>query len=243
VAAALIAPALFAFVRSLLQRPLRYAGWILGETLFVALLSLFTGLVDRAEAVEAGLHITTYGVLFPLYLLHILVFILPALYQALHPDAHTLRRPRQQAQLVGVGLLVTAVVGITTNLILPFFFGNFRFIDVGTLSTVCALGAITYAACFRHLFNIRVVIRATLVFALLIAFALELYQAAVEALTKLLPLGDPTERHIAAASVALIINAFTHEPLWQWLEQLADRLLAHKKRHHQHSALSGRRPH
>jgi len=99
---------------------------------------------------------------------------------------------------------------------------------LATLSTIGALATIAYAACIYHMFNVRVVIRTALVVALLIAFALELYQAAVSALSALLPLTDPTERHIAAATVALIINAFTQQPLRWWLERLALRLLKRK---------------
>ena len=44
-------------------------------------------------------------------------------------------------------------------------------------------------------------------------------------------LDDPTERHIAAAAIALVINAFTHESLKMWLERLVNQLLNHKKHH------------
>ena len=63
-----------------------------------------------------------------------------------------------------------------------------------------------------HLFNVRVLLKATFVYALLIAFALELYQLAVQALTRLLPLGDPSQRHVAAATLALILHAVTSSP-------------------------------
>ena len=122
------------------------------------------------------------------------------------------------------------MIGITTNVALPYLFGDFRFIDVGTLSTIFFLGAVAYAASVYHLFNIRVLIKTTLVFSLLIAFALELYQGSVEFLARLLPVGDATERHIAAATVALIINAFSHEPLRRLLEQLLDRLFIRKQK-------------
>jgi hypothetical protein len=83
---------------------------------------------------------------------------------------------------VGVGILVTAGVGIATEVVLPYGFGNFYLIDVGTLSTISALAAIAYATCSLSLFNTRAVIRAALVVALLTAFAMELYQAAVSAI-------------------------------------------------------------
>lgn len=225
-AAALAAPAVFGFVQALLKKPLRWTLWIVIETLIIAGLSLGTGLIDQTEAVRGSVHLTTYGWLFPLYIVHLLLYLLPALWRALTPPRHF--ASERQVRLVGVGMLVTAGVGMTTNVVLPYGFGNFHLIDIGTLSTIGALATIAYAACIYHMFNVRVVIRTTLVVALLIAFALELYQAAVSALSALLPLTDPTERHIAAATVALIINAFTQQPLRWWLTRLALRLLKRK---------------
>lgn len=229
-AAALVAPAVFAFVQALLTRRTRQAWWLLLETVIVAALSLSTGLVDRSETIQAGVHLTVYGALFPIYVLHLLLYLIPALYRALRPSPHLRDEQRKQARLVGVGILVTTVVGIATNVAIPYVSGNFKFINVGTLATVTALATIAYAACVHHLFKIRVVIRAALVFTMMIAFALELYQLAVGALTKLLPVGDPTQRHIAAAAVAFIINAFTQQPLKWWLERLVGQLIKRKGR-------------
>ena len=120
--------------------------------------------------------------------------------------------------------------------LLPYWYGDFRYIHVGTLSTIAFLGTVAYAAVNYHLFNVRVLLKATFVYALLIAFALELYQLAVQALTRLLPLGDPSQRHVAAATLALILHAVTQQPLRGWLERLADRLLnvPHPGHHHSH---------
>ncbi len=137
---------------------------------------------------------------------------------------------RTQLRLVGVGILATSAVGIVANAVLPYFYGDFRFIDAGTLSTIFFLAAVAYAATIHHLFDVRVLVRATLVYGVLVAFAVELYQVAVESLTRLLPLGDPAGQHVAAAAVALTVNAFTHEPLRRLLEQLADRMMAKSRK-------------
>lgn len=232
-AAALMAPAAFGFVVVLARRPLPHAALLWGETLLLFLVSLFTGAVDRAELVQAGQHVSVYGTLFLLYLLHIVFFVVAALLVALRPARLLPALTRTQLRLVGTGILATAVVGLAANIALPYWYGDFRFIHVGTLSTIFFLAAVAYAAVSYRLFDLRLLVRATLLYALLIAFALELYQLAVEFLTRLLPLGDAGERHVAAAFVALTINAFTHEPLRRWLERLADRLTRerHKDAH------------
>ncbi len=227
----LIAPAVYLFVYVLAKRSHRWWGWIGLESGAVTLLALFTRLVDKAEsALSYGEHITTYGWLFPLYLLHIVTFIGIALWVAFRPTSKLPEESFIQIRLVGYGVLVTAVIGIMANVVLPYLYRDFRFIDVGTLSTIFFLAVIAYTSVVHHLFNIRVILRATLVLTVLIALTLEFYQLAIEFLTHLLPLGDPTQQQVAATTVALIINAFTHEPVRMWLEQLMDRLLQRKRK-------------
>jgi hypothetical protein len=232
-AAVLIAPAALSFVRALARsRPSRIDTWIWLEGLALALLSLLTGAVDRAEAITGAQHVTSYGPLFPLYIAHLVAYAVAALVTAFRATPALPREVRTQLRLVGVGILATGAVGIVANAVLPYFYGDFRFIDAGTLSTIFFLAAVAYAATIHHLFDVRVLVRATLVYGVLVAFAVELYQVAVESLTRLLPLGDAAGQHVAAAAVALTINAFTHEPLRKLLEQLADRLLVRKVRRH-----------
>jgi len=126
--------------------------------------------------------------------------------------------------LVGAGILATAIVGVTADIILPYGYGNFRFINAGPLSTVLFLAAIGYAVFAAHLFSIRVIIRAAFVYAGLITLALELYQLAVTFLARLLPFGDAAERGFAATAIALIVNAFTQQPVRKWLERAIDGL-------------------
>ncbi|GDX41217.1 hypothetical protein LBMAG21_15090 [Armatimonadota bacterium] len=228
---ALIAPVVYLFVCTLARQDVRGRLWIGVGSGIISLLSLFTGLVDKSETVLAtGEHITTYGWFFPLYLLHILGFVGAALWFAFRPLSKLPRENHIQLRLVGVGVLVTAVVGIMANVVLPYFYHNFRFINVGTLSTIFFLAMVAYTSVVHHLFNIRVILRTTLVFTVLIALTLEFYQVAIEFLTHLLPLGDPAQRQVAATTIALIINAFTHEPVRLWLEQLVDRLVSGQKR-------------
>ncbi len=238
--AALAAPCAYAFVLALAQRPFRHARWLWAETLLLAAVSLLTPWVDRAETIGVGQHVSTYGAVFPLYLLHIVAFAVAAVFVAFRTSGSLPTQTRIQLRLVGAGILLTVLTGFVTNAALPYFYGNFRFINIGTLSTIFFLIVVAYAACVHHLFNVRVLVKRTVVFALLIAFALELYQAAVGALALLLPLGDVAQRHVAATAIALIINAVTQQPLRWWLERLADKLLAGRHPHPGHTGRAAR---
>lgn len=230
-AAALAAPAVYLFVSALAKRyPKKTVGLWLVTAAFMAL-SLFTPWIDSAEMLVEGEHVTTYGVLFLPYVLHILAFLIVALWIAFQTDTRLPSQTRLQLRLLGVGILATALISVITNAFLPYLYGDFRFIHAGTLSTIAFLISVAYTASVHRLFNVRILIRKTLIFSVLITFALELYQLTVEFLARLLPLDDPTQRHLAAAAIALILNAVTQQALKEWLERLVDKWLSRKQRH------------
>ena len=220
-AAAVVATASCLFAAELAGRRLPAAVW--PETLLLAALSLWTPLVDRAETIMGGQHVTLYGPLFPVYAVHVVGYLFGAVAVAFRAAPGASGRTRPQLRLVGSGILATALVGVTANIVLPYGFGDFRFVNAGALSTILFLAAIGYAVFAAHLFSVRVIVRAAFVYAWLITLALELYQLAVTFLARLIPFGDREARGYAATAIALSVNAFTQQPVKAWLERLVDR--------------------
>ena len=215
--------------------------WLWLETALLFLLTLLTPLVDQAELVKAGQHVTLYGPLFALYALHLVALLAATLRSAFRPAEGDSPETRSQLRLTGIGALATAAIALTTNALLPYAFGNFHFIHVGTLSTILFLLAVADAVFVHHLFDVRLVIRAAFVYAGLIALALELYQLALSFLIRLVPVGDQAQSHLAATAMVLVINAFTQQPVRRWLEGRIDRSLrprssAHRQHAHQQHA-------
>lgn len=207
------------------------SAWILlTDVLLLSTATLLTPWIDRAEVVQAGQHVTQFGPLFPLYILHVLAYLAASFATAFREAERASGPVRRQLSVIGVGMLSTAAVALTTDVALPYAFHAFAFQDIGTLSTILFLAAVGYAVFAAHLFEIRVIVRAAFVNAGLIALALELYGLAVSFLARLLPLGDVTERHFAATAIALAVNAFTQQPVKRWLEHLIDRFM-HPGRH------------
>ena len=171
-----------------------------------------------------GQHVTAYGPLFALYVAHVLAYLIGAVALAFLPPPGTDDRTWRQLRLVGAGILATATIGVTANVVLPYGYKDFRFIHVGTLSTILLLIAVAYAVFAHHLFNVRVIVRKALVYAALISVALEVYQVAVGFLADLLPFSDPAERHFAATAIALVVHASTQASLRAWLERLVHRV-------------------
>ena len=155
------------------------------------------------------------------------------------PTGDALPQARRSLRLVGWGMLATALVGLVTNALLPYSLGDFRLIDAGPLSTLLFLAAVGYAVFAYHLFSLRLIVRKALVLAGLVTLALELYQLSVAFLSRLIPFGDREARGYAATAVALTVNAFTQQPVRQWLERLIDRTFSRRP---SHAPASARRP-
>lgn len=119
-----------------------------------------------------------------------------------------------------------AAVGLITNALLPSVYGDFRWIVVGPLSTLLFLGAVGYAVFAYHLFSVWVIIRKAVVLAGVVTLMLELYQGAVAALARVLPVGDAGHLHLAATGVALAVNASTQQSVRKWLEKRIDGLFS-----------------
>jgi hypothetical protein len=213
------------FVRALTGRALVKASWLWGETLLLTTLTLMTPLVDQMEYRQGSEIITDFGPLFPFYTAHLVLYIGAAVVYVFGSLPTAPRRLRYQLAWVGTGILTSAAVALTTNLLLPYVFGVFAFQEIGALAVLFLIGAIAYAISAYQLFDVRVVIRAAVVFSLLIAFVMELYQAMVTSLTHLLPFHDPAARSLTALFLTITLNVFVQEPLRRTLERLADRVL------------------
>jgi hypothetical protein len=218
-----VVPLTYLFTRAVAGRPVlrSLALWIWIEIWLMAALTMLTPWIDRLETITAaGVHFTSYGVLFPVYVLHLLVFFCLTLYIAFSHRIKVSHQRRIQLTTLGVGIVATALVSLVTNLLLPYIFGNFVFINIGTLSTILFLAAAGTAVFVEHLFRLHIVIRATFIFGGLIALLLESYNLVLGFLARLLPLGDSAERGFAATGFVLVVSAFTQQPIREWLGRL-----------------------
>ncbi|MES2461998.1 MAG: histidine kinase N-terminal 7TM domain-containing protein [Armatimonadota bacterium] len=205
--------------------PAQQRGWEAAWVICLTAVTLLTPLVDRAEIVHGDAvlrHTTVYGPLFPLYLAHVVGFLVAAVLLAFRTRRESVPGPvRDQLLLIGIGTLATGLVSLVTNALLPYVFGDFRYTDVGPLSTLLFLLAVAYAVARHRLFDFRLFVRRTLVLGLLLSFALAAYSAFV-----LLA----TDRFTGEGSTTLtrfgvLVIAFSFDPLRRFLENRIDRLL------------------
>ena len=217
------------FVRAVAGRPRRvHELYQLYTSLALSAVAAFTPWIDKAElvgTVTGGHHTTVYGALFPLYVLHIVGLLAASIWTAFRSSsrlrASDPSRRRDQLLLLGWGILSTSIVGIVSNVVLPYVFEDFRWIDLGPLSTLLFLLAVGYAIVRHQLFDIRVFVRRTLV----LGAALSLVLAAYSALVLL-----ATDRFASSESGGLtrfgvLVLAFSFDPVRRFLEKSIDRLL------------------
>jgi hypothetical protein len=221
------------FVRSLAQRPSRpFETWLLWISLGLSAVSLLTSLVDRAELVApGGRHTTIYGSLFPLYVLHIVVLLVASIWTTFRSSRRLESRSdslSDQLLLVGWGIMATGGVSLASNALLPAMLGDFRWIDVGPLSTLAFLVCVAYAVVRHQLFDIRVFVRRTLV----LGIALSLVLAAYSALVLLATDAFATSESGGVTRFGVLVLAFSFDPIRRFLEKRIDRLLFPEQRRH-----------
>jgi hypothetical protein len=190
-------------------------------TIVLAVVSAASPLVAASERVHEGHAVTTFGVLFPVYLLHVHGYLAAALFVAVR-ERQRATRPTLKGQLtlVGGGILVTGGISAVTNSVLPYLYGDFRFCDVGTLSTLAFIVSVALAIFFHGLFDLRVILRETLVYGVLLTFVLGAYSSAVFVVSQYLT----TSAEKLTQFVVLFI-AFSFDPVRRFLEEKTDELL------------------
>jgi len=191
------------------------------ETVVLAVLTLFTPWVDASERVESAHAVSTFGPLLPVYGTHVLGYWGAALLVAWRQRRQTKQRVvRDQLGLIGSGILITGFISLVTNLLLPYGWGDFRFCDIGPLSVLGFLLCVAYATFLRRLFALGIFLRETLVNGILLAFVLGAYSSAVFVISQTL-----TASAGQWTQFAVLIIAFSFDPLRRFLEEKTDRLL------------------
>lgn len=226
----------FRFVRAvagLRSQPID--GWLLWISTGIAILCVTTPLIDKAELIGAspsGRHETLYGSLFGLYVAHIVGLLTITLWTAFRASLPSDKaRLRDQLLLLGWGILATGLISLVTNALLPYSFGDFRWIDVGPLSTLLFLLAVSYAVIRHRLFDIRVFVRRAVVLGTALSLVLASYSALVLLATD----------HLASSEsggitrFGVLVLAFSFDPIRRFLEGRIDRLLF-PERHTRHQS-------
>ncbi len=168
---------------------------------------------------------STFGplqLLYSLYLFISFLYIALALYFA---QRQAEGRTRSQLQFVLLGISLSSLFGIVTNLIFPLIgIGEIRFL--GPLGLIFFIAATTYAIVAHQLFDIRVIIKRTVVYSGLLLFAVAVYSSIVFSLATVLGEEQPLNlRSFWVNILAAGIIAVGFEPLRRFLVRVTDKYL------------------
>ena len=217
----------YLYIPEIARKSARYTTWYIAQTVLLLILTLFTGLIDRSEHLLNGKNITEFGPLFLLYIVHIIGYVGASLYLTFFANRKATRHIRNQLSIIGLGISVMAIVAIVTNLLLPYFFKIFALQEIGALSIIALIGAIAYAISAHQLFDVRIVIRRTVVFTILFVFIITVYSASALFLRNAL-LGEKVSLSFNANAINVLticVIGFSIEPLRRWLTVKTDRFL------------------
>lgn len=132
---------------------------------------------------------------------------------------------RLQVQYFLLGIFAMTIVASVTNLVLPAVFGIVSFNKIGPFSTLLMFGATAYAIVRHQLLDIRVVIKKSLIFSILVVVIAGAYSLMLVYLGNILNgiLGD-SSTIIVSVIVAFFI-VLLYNPLYNFLERITDRFL------------------
>lgn len=217
------------------RRLVASARWLSLETAGLFGVTLFTGLLDSSEHLADGQHVTTFGPLFPVFIIHIAGYIVAALYLTFVAGRHATPKVRAQLSIIGLGIFVMAAIAVVTNLLLPYLLGDFAWQEVGALSTLALLSAIAYAISVHQLFDIRLFIRRAVVYTLLLGFTSAVYNAFIFSLTLLFQgrFGEYDWRTTIPNILIFSVIGFTFEPIRNRLDLSVSRVLYRQEQERQ----------
>ena len=220
----------FRFVKAVAALPARASDtWLLWLSIAFTVISAATPWVDKAELVGAGIaggHETVYGPLFALYVAHVVGMLTATLWLAFRSSAWVASPHRDRLLLLGWGTLATGAISLVTNALLPYTFNDFRWIDVGPLSTLLFLLSVAYAVIRHQLFDIRVFIRRAVVLGVALSLVLACYSALVLLVTDKFASSESG----GVTRFGVLVLAFSFDPIRRFLEGRIDKLLFHERR-------------
>lgn len=218
-------------LRTPISRARLYLLW--ASALLLGVLSFVPEAVDRSVEIEDIRRIIT-GPGFYLVALFLCVNAIIAFWSFVRHTFTLHGSLREQALYVLTGAGVTALFGTVFNIFFPLF-GDYRFVWLGPSFSVFFVGGTVYSIIAHRLFDIRLIIKRTVVYSVLLAGIAGGYSGVEYLLTELInslsqSAGSSPTAHIAGA----IVVSLCVSPVRKWLERKIHRLLYPNPAHSSH---------
>lgn len=218
------------FTRQFKQQPLSHTLALSLPFVGVVLVSVLTSWLIRDAVSVDGVTQVTFGSFASIYSTYFGAYFLLAFYTLYKNFRSAKGTTRAQLEYFLLGLTLSIITGSITNLILPVAFNIFSLTPLGPLSTAFLLASSAYSIIAHQLFDIRVIIRRTLVYSILLACIFATYSSVVVLAGSIaggLPALD--SRIFFTYFAAAIIIGMGFDPLRRWLQNKTDQFLFKKE--------------
>lgn len=165
-----------------------------------------------------------FFILFPLITVFFFIAIFYYLYKQYKMSTGV---AKEQAKYVFIGIMLTAVIASMTDIFIPLFTKNNVSANYGSFGAITIVIFSAYAILAHHLFDIRVIIRKTVVYSVLLIFVLAVYSLVIFVFAQAFGTGGQaiTAKTIVPNLLAAVFIAAGFEPLRKWLTKCTDKFL------------------
>ncbi len=199
---------------------------------FVVVLSFVVMLLTRTPLIFSSIVGTgdqanpVPGPAIPLFALTTGGFIISSIYLLVNRFTHAVGTRRSQLQYLLIGVIGSTLLIFITNFVLVVLLKNNSLLFLGPTFTLIFVGTTAYSIIAHRLFDIRVIIKRTVVYSVLLGFVLITYALVVLFFSQIFG-GEATlsARSFAPNIIAAILIAFGFDPLKRWLQNVTDRYL------------------
>ncbi len=191
----------------------------------LAIATTFSGLVVQDITIESWGTDVVPGPLFSLFTPIVLLYAIWSLIILWTKYLRSNGRERQQILYVTLGLLSFLIAGTYTQLISFYLVGDYRFAKYGPYSAYFLSFITAYAIIAHRLFDIRILIKRTVIFTGLSAFVLTMYSAVAFLASGFLGLGAGqilSAETLVPGLIGGLIIALGFNPLYKWLSEVTD---------------------
>lgn len=166
------------------------------------------------------------GILFPVYSLALASFFIAGVGVLIRKYRHLRGLERLQTKYLFFGVAISAVIAVAFNILVP------NLLDVppqtsrfGIYGTIFMMGAISYSILKHRLLDIEVIIRRSLVYSTLLAVLIGMYSLLVFAMNRVFLPGVSAGAFPRITDlIAIVLVAFTVEPLRRVIERATDKI-------------------
>ncbi len=182
-------------------------------------------IVSGVQAYNSGVNINT-GLLYPVYLIWVAGLFISFLVIVVLKYRHLVGIERARFQYLFIGLVIFASSVFLFNVVIPTLTGATSLARLGSLSEVFFTALTAYAIIAHRLFDIRVIIKRTVVYSVLLIFILSTYAIIVFFFSQVFGgQGQLGLKSFVPSMIAAILIAFGFEPLRRWLQNATDKYL------------------